>query len=710
MNENTSVGTDEWTIRVQDVFSRCGDMLMRRIAQRLLKPRNQWPLEELVERSVATLTNAAIVDRRIAELSPAAQKALALIGLSQQPVWNVGQLIALLALLDHVEGLQPVLDLLESGLAQPELPAAIPTLNEFETWLGPEGIASARLFVHPAVTARAMAVDFGFPTFTTRTIDVKAIRQSDGLEWLLRTAVAWQHVANEPLRLTQQQTLFKRDQQRFQTDIVLGAPFADQLVELPDVGLLSLQLALAAGLIESEGGILRGKPAPDLWEQNLLGVLLELGRKLLTVNFWNPLTGWQSEGEDVFSSIAFASLLILRDQKPGEWIQASSIAEHLYERHPSWSAILKKKKESATVWLERFFLGIGYPLRLIEFVEEPSGTWFRLGDVGRHGWRGDKAPVLVAEFRQTLIMQPNGEIILFRQGLTPELIGKLSRFAIWRNLGSACTMELTAESVYHGLETGLSSADIQRLLEQHGTHALPATVLDSLQRWASKRERIAVWPAATLLEFSSESDLETAFQRGLITIKLSERIGIAAGGEEIDYRHFRLVGNRDYESAPRKCLTFDRDGLTFTVDAAQSDLILEAELGRLSEPVPGSPPGARRYVFTPVSLKKAGEFGISLSLLEQWALDRSGEVLSAAARLLFHGSGGAPFNYRMRLVVEVPSDIIADGLVQWPAAADLIDERLGPRDLVIEESNLEAFRELLKTIGVEMNSGVRVSE
>ena len=70
---------------------------------------------------------------------------------------------------------------------------------------------------------------------------------------------------------------------------------------------------------------------------------------------------------------------------------------------------------------------------------------------------------------------------------------------------------------------------------------------------------------------------------------MTDRIGLADG--EVDYKHFRLLGNRDYEAKPQRCVTFAPDGVTFTVDVSASDLVLEAELTRIAERVDGE--GAR---------------------------------------------------------------------------------------------------------------------
>src|SRR5580704_667253 len=92
-----ALSAEFWSGRVREVLSRYAEPLLRQVVQRLLKPRNQWPAEELLDRSVAAFTNAAFIDRRLKELPVACRKLLAVIGLSHQPVWRVGHLLAILA-------------------------------------------------------------------------------------------------------------------------------------------------------------------------------------------------------------------------------------------------------------------------------------------------------------------------------------------------------------------------------------------------------------------------------------------------------------------------------------------------------------------------------------------------------------------------------------------------------------------------------------
>ena len=332
-------------------------------------------------------------------------------------------------------------------------------------------------------------------------------------------------------------------------------------------------------------------------------------------------------------------MLLLAAQPDGVWTHPSDVADYLFPKHPSWAATLAADpSDEGEAWIEAMFFGWALPLRLVEAAQDGEGWWVRLSPVGRHLLADGPAPDLANPFPKCLVVQPNGDVIAYRQGLTPGLVGRLSRFADWKMIGPACTLGLSAESVYRGLESGLSRSEVVGILQQHSAHPVPANVQDLIHRWAGKRERITVHTAATLLEFPAAAELDAAVARGLVSQKLTDRIGLANG--ELDYRHLRLLGNRDYEARPQQCISFAPDGVTFTVDVAASDLVLEAELARLAEPVTAD--GAeRRYRITREAAQAARDQGTTLADLEQWCLNRSGDPLAPAPGYCSPGPGAA---------------------------------------------------------------------
>ena len=131
-----NLSPEYWTERLEQTLAGYAPDLVRAIAARLLKTRNQWPVEELVERIREATKNAPVIDRRLKDLPPACRKLLAVIGLSGQPSWKSGHLLQILATLGDSEGITPIQTLLEEGLLWPDRVADAPPLRNFQQWLG----------------------------------------------------------------------------------------------------------------------------------------------------------------------------------------------------------------------------------------------------------------------------------------------------------------------------------------------------------------------------------------------------------------------------------------------------------------------------------------------------------------------------------------------------------------------------------------------
>ena len=506
----------------------------------------------------------------------------------------------------------------------------------------------------------------------------------------------WQQVHGDPMRLTQGNTLFKRDLVRLQADPVLAAPPVDQLAAVAEPGVLALLWAKAAGLLADRDGTLEADVFPPAWDGALFPLLAELFAAMPQVEAWDPLAGYapSENGLSPTPTAGFLALLLARD-----FVTPDAVAEWLWSHHPSWARVIPPDaKDKGAAWARGYLLGVAYPLGLVEV----SGDHLRLSPFGRHLLFGEKEPPVPPAFPQTLLVQPNAEVLAYRQGLTPALIAALSRFAGWKGIGPACTLELTPEQTYRGLESGLTLPMIVQTLNRHGTRPVPAGVADLLQRWASKRERITVFSSAVLVEFQTPAELDAAVSRGVVTLRLTDRIGMTADGGEPSLSHLRLIGNRDYESRPQRCLTVGDDGVTLTVDTPQADLLLEAEIGYFAEAMPIEQNGTRRFRITPASLRRATESGRPLADIDQWFTERTGGPLSAAGRLLLLGANLPPPRAARLLVVKLPTVEIADGVVQWPGTRGLVAERLGPLAVVVEEERFDAFRAALAEVGVKV--------
>ena len=354
-------------------------------------------------------------------------------------------------------------------------------------------------------------------------------------------------------------------------------------------------------------------------------------------------------------------------------------------------------------------MGWRFPLRLVQAIKDGDGHRVRLSPTGRWLLGLGEMPASPQVFARTLMVQPNLEILAYRQGLTPSLVGRLTRFAAWKTLGAACTLQLEPETVYRALETGETFDSIRQALEQHGTRTTPPAVLDLLRTWANKRDRITVFPAAALMEFATAEDLNEALARGLPGIRVADTVAVIPSEDAIEYRHFRLTGTRDYALPPERCVHVESDGVTLTVDLARSDLMLETELPRFAEPIDRSGHnGKRQYRLTPASLAAARNNGFTLTTLETWFQQRTGQPISPSARLLFSGQQTSA-RLQRHLVLHVGQVEVADGLMQWPVTRALVEERLGPTSLGVADENLAALRQRLRELGVTVEEGVSVA-
>lgn len=688
---------DVWSDRLEEALAGYAPELVRAVATRLLKTRSQWPVDELIERIRDASTNAPLIDRRLKDLPPTCRKLLALIGLSRRPNWKIPHLLTMLATLGHVEGITPIVVLLEEGLLFPVRSEGV-KLKTVQQWLVHDK-SILTVFAHPFVAQRARSEDLDLPELKAVSPSRPDVRESDGLEFPLRLAVVWQQVLEAPLRRTQQLDFFKRDFQRLGSDQLLNAPFAESLVEIPDAGLLAVAWALSVGLLREEDAALHVGTFSSSWRAGLSPTLAELWQALPDVEAWSPVYGWRpvNETPNPFPSAHLLILLILARQGGQSWVRIDDVEQWLVGHHPHWAGTVGGARAG---WGKTLIAGLFFQLRIVQCATGPKGDLLvRLTSFGRWLASAEHAARPQTEFPQALIVQANFEILAFRQGLTPDLIAQLSQFAHWRSIGTACLLGLNAEQVYRGLEYGLSFDDMRQLLQRHSLRPVPENVLDALRTWANKRERVVVYENATLIEFASPADLDAAVARGLVEVRVTERIGLVRDENAVEYRHFRLTGTRDYGAKVERCITVADDGVTLRIDAARADLLLDSELGRVAEPANSNgDAGSRVYRLTRATLRRALENGWSLPDLDDWLTQRAGVRLSPAARLLAVPDASTSFQLERCLVLHAPTDALADGLMQWAGTRDLIRTRLGPTALLVAEEDVPRLREQMTVL------------
>ena len=302
-------------------------------------------------------------------------------------------------------------------------------------------------------------------------------------------------------------------------------------------------------------------------------------------------------------------------------------------------------------------LGSGYAMGLVRTGEE-KGTGrvvVQLTPLGRYVMAMGPPPPARPTFDHFLFVQPNFEIIAYRQGLSPQLVGQLSRFAWWTKIGAALELKLTQESVVLGLEGGHKPEQMLEILTRHSHRTLPTLVPDAIGRWSSRRERIIFYAAATLIEFASLAERDQALAAWQeddlkIFVPVAERFLLVESPQQIPTDRIRTSGSRDYRHPPEKCVSIEPDGVTLALDPTRSDLLIDAELSRIADELPtarnpsrdmASEPSYRRYIVSAGSMARASALGINPGQIVEWFLRRTGGEPSPAIKLLFKSTASA---------------------------------------------------------------------
>jgi hypothetical protein len=466
----------------------------------------------------------------------------------------------------------------------------------------------------------------------------------------------------------------------------------------------------------------------------------------LGLRHWHEQGGMQQEGAEfsLASPYLRPAILLWLATVPGDaWVALDDLSERLRTLSPHWSrptfdpmltipqpsrhdkpskSRVKAegtKERAGLALLESILLGPAYQLGLVRAAEEVPGRRrvVQLTPLGRYLLALGPPPAPRTGPGQFLFAQPNFEVIAYRQGLTPALIGQFSRFAEWTQIGAALEFRLTAESVYRGLEGGLTPREMLDLLTEHSPRPLPAGVAETLRTWAGRRERVTYHASTTLVEFATPAELEEALSlwpqsaSNPAPIVVTGRLLLVDDESAIPFQRFRMTGARDYRRPPEICVEVEDDGVTLSLDPTRSDLLVDAELARFADEVPvqanhGGGESRRRFVVTAASLARAAEAGVTASQLSFAFGRRTGADVSAAVRLMLYAAGGRvpPLETARPLLLQTPSPEVLDGLSQHPETRLYLGERLGPTTVVVPDESVKGLERALVRIGLKLQS------
>jgi hypothetical protein len=698
------------------------------------------------------LDQPAAVDALVVRLETGPRLALSLFALTDAKSISLAGLTHSLGIL-ATEPIAAIVRLLELGLLAIEPLPDLGPVDDFEMVLLRGSPTRVRLRAHPAVVNGARTAR---PEAAPKKIDgsVRQVRESDGLEPILRLGALWQRVGVEPLRQTHQGTLYKRDRDRLMEDPVLACAIADAPKTLPGLPSLWLELAYHVGLIQADKpGERLFAASAEFWAENAVHLPQMIATGWLGLQAWQEVETRTSDDNAPVPALPYlrlALLLWLSALADTEWAGMGDLASQLSERWPQWDrlslvdapdvtsaargrggppaararsrAVAEGPPRGLPV-LESVLLGAAYPLGLVRVAEE-VGTGqvvVQLTQLGRYALALGPVPPLRPTFDQFLFVQPNFEMIAYRQGLTPQLAGRLSQLGWWSQIGSALELKLTRESIVHGLDGGMTAETILEILTRHSQRALPHGITDAVTNWASRRERVTYYGSATLIEFGSPAERDDAIAFWPTSdiaapIAVADRFLLVEDDKTVPFDRLRLISSRDYRRPPEICALVQADGVTMALDPARSDLLVEAELARFADLVTAPQTEAqhsggaerRHFGVTAASLRRGMARGMTAAQLADWYARRTGGEMPPAVRLLLaaRSSRVPPLKAARMLVINLANPDLLDGLIQHPTSGPLLGSRLGPTSVVIADEKLPLLQKALKELGIELQAQV----
>ncbi len=209
--------------------------------------------------------------------------------------------------------------------------------------------------------------------------------------------------------------------------------------------------------------------------------------------------------------------------------------------------------KSIWAWLERVLSPEGLPARLglLSFGKNPQNQTLIARGLA-YDWL-ENAPQATSA-APTWLIQPNFELLVYLEHLTPSVLGYLSAAELLRLDAQTALYRLTRESVYRYLEQGHKLDDLLAGLQARSAAPIPAAVQTSLGDWAHRRERLQVQAGVTLLEFENQAGRDQALGKyrgeaiGERYIALKQRLS------DLALTHYR------YDQVPQRVIRFEPDG------------------------------------------------------------------------------------------------------------------------------------------------------
>lgn len=302
------------------------------------------------------------------------------------------------------------------------------------------------------------------------------------------------------------------------------------------------------------------------------------------------------------------------------------------------------------------------------------------------------------------IVQPNFEVVVYLDRASAAQLAFIERVAARKpSSGATALYQLTRDTVYAALESGMSAFMVQETLRAASVYPLPDNVSQMLVDWAARRERLTLYRTASLVEYSDQASRDAALASGTSPgSPIGERfIVLTPPTSPAALQPGRTV---DYLAAPVRCVEVTEEGEVH-IRSAKADLLVQGTVAAWAEPVADN----THWRLTQSSIERAIKAGWTteeiLATLHQRTLQPVPALMQVAIRA-WAGERTLP------RAVAVASDMllhIADpGVAQAIAGSTMLQPylrgQLGPHTFLVHREAACALRQCLDKLGLQVGS------
>ncbi len=387
----------------------------------------------------------------------------------------------------------------------------------------------------------------------------------------------------------------------------------------------------------------------------------------------------------------------------GFWLAGKNRWNSSFQRGTDWDNVegrfIRQILSEPLYWLG--FVGIARDKNgeIVAFRLSPLGAHLLgltndIPDFGEHN--ADEKP---------LIIQPNFEIIAYSEPQHLQTLYQLERFATRERADRVAHYKLDRDSVYRGLQDGLSATEMREFLEHQSRSGVPQNIAYSLDDWQAQWERITIRPAVSIIETDTESEMDAiiATLSDEVVQRLSPTWAVVEPQQLQSARNY-LIGSRgsrafDYSLAIEQAFSIN-DELEIAVPADNLDLWLQSKLEQFADELPATKTEAR-FAITRDSLARAAKMGVKAEDVLSFLATLGTPPLPANVTLTIRGWSGeiAPVSLGSVQVLTADAEVLA----QMGSVAEvrkLLWLRAGEGAVLVKSADVPKLKTALKKRGI----------